>query len=102
AETTSPALVTLEIDGRDVAVPAGSTILDACRRIGSDQPTMCWASTLTPVNVCRVGVVEVEGSRALVPSCSRRVDEGLVVRTASEAVRRDRNVVYELRGSAVA
>src|SRR5690606_8691182 len=93
AETTSPALVTLELDGRDVAVPEGSTILDACRRIGSDQPTMCCASTLTPVNVCRVCVVEVEGSRALVPSCSRRVEEGMVVRTDSEAVRHARKVV---------
>ena len=101
AETTSPALVTLESDGRDVAVPEGSTILDACRRIGSDQPTMCWASTLTPVNVCRVCVVEVEGSRALVPSCSRRVEEGMVVRTDSEAVRHARKVVFELLASAV-
>ncbi|HLT96960.1 MAG TPA: 2Fe-2S iron-sulfur cluster-binding protein [Acidimicrobiia bacterium] len=96
-----PGLVSLSIDGEEVSVPAGSTILDACRSIGNDQPTMCWAPTLTPVNVCRVCVVEVEGSRTLVPSCSRRVEEGMVVDTDSERVRHSRKVVFELLASSV-
>src|SRR6185503_6940552 len=56
---------------------------------------------LTPVNVCRVCVVELEGSRALVPSCSRRVEAGMVVKTDSERVRHSRKLVMELLASSV-
>ena len=94
-------LVELTIDGESVRVPAGSTILDACRREGIDTPTLCWAENLTPVNVCRVCVVEVEGSRVLVPSCSRPVEDGMVVATDSERVRTSRKMVYELLASSV-
>jgi predicted molibdopterin-dependent oxidoreductase YjgC len=93
--------VSLTIDGRAVAVPEGATILDACRSIGEDQPTLCYLETLTPVNVCRVCVVEVAGSRTLVPSCSRAVEEGMEVMTSSARVARSRKVVFELLGSSV-
>ncbi len=94
-------LVDLEIDGERVRVPEGSTILDACRRCEIDTPTLCYADNLTPVNVCRVCVVEVEGSRALVPACSRPVEPGMVVRTDSERVRHSRRMVLELLASSV-
>ena len=93
--------VSITIDDRTVSVPDGSTILDACRSIGEDQPTLCYLETLTPVNVCRVCVVEVEGSRTLVPSCSRLAEEGMVVRTRGERVDRSRKVVFELLASSV-
>ncbi len=93
--------VTITLDGQPVTVPAGSTLLDACRSEGSDQPTLCYLSTLTPVNVCRVCVVEVEGSRTLVPSCSREVEDGMVVATDSERVQHSRKVVFELLASSV-
>ena len=60
--------VTVTIDGQTVEVPQGASLLEACRSIGSDQPTLCYLETLSPVNACRVCVVEVEGSRTLVPS----------------------------------
>ena len=94
-------LVEITIDGETVAVPEGATILDACRRAGLDTPTLCWAENLTPVNVCRVCVVEVEGSRVLVPSCSRPVEEGMVVATDSERVRTSRRMVLELLAASV-
>jgi predicted molibdopterin-dependent oxidoreductase YjgC len=94
-------LVELTIDGEPVRVTEGSTILDACRRLGVETPTLCYADTLTPVNVCRVCVVELEGSRTLVPSCSRRVEPGMVVHTDSPRVRTSRRLVLELLGSAV-
>lgn len=94
-------VVTLTVDGTPVQVAPGSTVLDACRTAGRDQPTMCWAPTLTPVNVCRVCVVEVAGSRTLVPSCSRPAEEGMVVETDSDRVRRSRKVVFEFLGSSV-
>jgi NADP-reducing hydrogenase subunit HndD len=93
--------VTLTIDGAAVAVAEGTTLLDACRELGKDQPTLCYLETLTPVNVCRVCVVEVEGSRTLVPSCSRAAEPGMVVQTDSQRVRHSRKVVLEFLASSV-
>ena len=95
-------LVEITVDGETVTVPEGATILDACRRAEVATPTLCWAENLTPVNVCRVCVVEVEGSRVLVPSCSRPVEEGMVVATDSKRVRTSRKMVLELLASSVA
>ncbi len=94
-------VVELTVDGEPVRVTEGSTILDACKRAGVETPTLCYGDTLTPVNVCRVCVVELEGSRTLVPSCSRKVEEGMVVHTDSPRVRTSRRLVMELLGSSV-
>src|SRR5919199_840656 len=93
--------IPLTIDGRSLRVPEGTTILHACRALGIDTPTICYLETLTPVNVCRVCVVEVEGSRALVPACSRAVEADMVVRTDTDRVRHSRRLVLELLGSSV-
>ncbi len=93
--------VELTVDGRIVQVPAGSTILEACRSQGIDTPTLCYLENLSPVNVCRVCVVEVAGSRVLAPACSRKVEAGMDVRTDSERVRHARRLVLELLGSSV-
>ncbi|HEY3427339.1 MAG TPA: 2Fe-2S iron-sulfur cluster-binding protein [Acidimicrobiia bacterium] len=93
--------VAVVIDGTEVLVDQGATLLDACRAIAKEQPTLCYLETLTPVNVCRVCVVEVEGSRTLVPSCSRKVEAGMVVQTDSERVRHSRKVVFEMLASSV-
>lgn len=93
--------VTLTIDGEEVTVPEGTTILNAAKRVGIETPVLCYRETLTPVNVCRVCVVEVEGSRVLVPACSRPVEAGMVVHTDSERVRTSRKLVMELLGSSV-
>jgi predicted molibdopterin-dependent oxidoreductase YjgC len=94
-------MVELTIDGEPVRVMQETTILQACRGLGIATPTLCYGDTLTPVNVCRVCVVEVEGSRALVPACSRPVEAGMVVHTDSERVRLSRRVVLELLASSV-
>ncbi|MGW4522279.1 2Fe-2S iron-sulfur cluster-binding protein [Amycolatopsis sp. NPDC004378] len=93
-------LVELTVDGEAVRVPEGSTILDACTAAGKDIPTLCYGDTLEPANACRVCMVEVEGSRTLVPSCSRKAEAGMVVRTDSERTRTSRKVVLELLASA--
>ena len=93
--------IALTIDGRDVRVPEGTTILQACRAQKIDTPTLCYLENLTPVNVCRVCVVEVEGLRVLVPACSRPVEPKMVVRTDSERVRLSRRLVLELLASSV-
>jgi predicted molibdopterin-dependent oxidoreductase YjgC len=94
-------LIDVEIDGEAVRVPEGATLLDACRSIDVDTPTMCYADNLTPVNACRVCVVELEGSRVLVPACSRRAEAGMKVKTDTERVRRSRRLVIEFLGSSV-
>jgi NADH dehydrogenase/NADH:ubiquinone oxidoreductase subunit G len=94
-------LVKVSIDGQEVEAVEGTTILDACRRMSIDTPTLCQLDTLTPVNVCRVCVVEVEGSRVLVPACSRKVEAGMKIHTDSERVRHSRRLVLELLASSV-
>lgn len=93
--------VEIKIDGRAVSVPEGSTILDAARSLGIDTPTLCYLESLTPVNVCRVCVVELEGSRTLVPACSRKVEPGMSIKTDSERVRLSRRLVLEFLASSV-
>jgi predicted molibdopterin-dependent oxidoreductase YjgC len=94
-------MIELSVDDEPVRVFEGSTILDACRQLGVETPTLCYGDTLTPVNVCRVCVVELEGARTLVPSCSRKAEAGMVVHTNSERVRTSRRLVLELLGSSV-
>ena len=62
---------------------------------------MCYADNLTPVNACRACVVEVEGSRTLVPACSREVTPGMEVATDTERVRHSRKMVLEFLGTGV-
>ena len=93
--------VEIKIDGKSVTVPETMTILEACRSIGIDTPTLCYLENLTPVNVCRVCVVELTGARTLVPACSRRVEAGMDIKTDSDRVRLSRKMVLEFLGSSV-
>ncbi|MCB1247293.1 MAG: (2Fe-2S)-binding protein, partial [Acidimicrobiia bacterium] len=95
------ACIDLTVDGVDVSVPEESTLLDACDVAGVDDPTLCYLRTLDAINSCRACVVEVEGSRNLVPACSRLVEEGMVVESDSDRVQRIRKTVYELLASSV-
>jgi predicted molibdopterin-dependent oxidoreductase YjgC len=92
--------VTATINGDEVTVASGATILQACRQAGVDLPTLCYGPTLTPANACRVCMVEVEGSRVLVPSCSRALEDGMVINTGTERAEHSRKLVMELLGSA--
>jgi predicted molibdopterin-dependent oxidoreductase YjgC len=100
SQPSKPA-VELTIDGTSVAVPAEATILDACTTAGIETPTLCFLESLTPVNACRVCVVELEGARALVPACARRAESGMRIQTDSERVRHSRKMVLEFLGSSV-
>lgn len=93
--------VELTVDGKTVRVPEGSTLLEACKRAAVETPTLCYLENLTPVNACRVCVVELEGSRVLVPSCARKAEPGMVVKTDTERVRHSRKMVLEFLGSSV-
>src|SRR5271155_430090 len=93
--------IEVKIDGKPVSVAEGSTILDAAKKLGIDTPTLCFLESLTPVNVCRICVVELEGSRALVPACSRQVEPDMSIKTDSERVRLSRRLVLEFLASSV-
>jgi len=101
SRATNRPTVNLEIDGVGITVPKGATILEAARNMGAEIPTLCYLETLTPVNVCRVCVVEVRGARTLVPACSREVEAEMVVLTRSERVDTSRRMVLDLLGSSV-
>jgi predicted molibdopterin-dependent oxidoreductase YjgC len=91
----------LFLDGEPVRAAEGETLLQVCRASGKRVPTLCHLETLTPVNACRLCVVEVEGARTLVPACSRRAEPGMRVLTGSERVRHSRKMVLELLASSV-
>src|SRR6266403_963426 len=93
--------IEVTIDGERVSVPEGATILEATRKLGIDTPTLCFLETLTPVNACRVCVVELEGARTLVPACSRKAEAGMVIHTESERVRLSRRLLLEFLASSV-
>jgi len=93
--------VEIQIDGRKVQAVEGTTILDACKQLDQQIPTLCYLDTLRPVNACRVCVVELEGSRVLVPACSRPVTAGMVIKTNSERVKHSRKMVLEFLASSV-
>jgi len=92
----SPAgLIELTIDGKKVAVPAGTTVFDAARMNDIAIPTLCHQQNETPVGVCRLCVVDV-GARVFTASCVRPAEAGMVVNTSSEKVHRARRTLVEM------
>lgn len=88
--------ISLNIDGHDVKVPMGTTILEAARQIGVRIPTLCHHPDLCVAGVCRVCVVEVEGQRMLQAACAYPVTAPLTIRTHTQKVRQARRHVIDL------
>jgi bidirectional [NiFe] hydrogenase diaphorase subunit len=91
-------MIKLKINGLEVSVERGTTLLEAARFIGFPIPTLCHMEVLTPYGACRLCVVEIgEGPKArLVSSCTYPAEDGLKVRTSSRRVMRARAMVIEL------
>jgi bidirectional [NiFe] hydrogenase diaphorase subunit len=91
-------MITLKINGLEVSVEKGTTLLEAARFLGFPIPTLCHMDGLNPYGACRLCVVEIgEGPKSrLVSSCTYLAEEGLKVRTASERVVRARKMIIEL------
>ena len=93
--------ITLQIDHHFITVPAGTTLLEAARKIGIDIPTLCHINLKgtciknNPAS-CRICVVEVEGRKNLAPACATRCTDGMVVRTSTLRVMNARKIVAEL------
>jgi NADH dehydrogenase/NADH:ubiquinone oxidoreductase subunit G len=91
-------MITLTINGLQVSVEEGTTVLEAAQFLGFPIPTLCHMEGLTPYGACRLCVVEIgEGPGAkLVSSCTYPAEPGLKVRTASSRVVRARKMIIEL------
>lgn len=88
------AQVKLRVDDRELAVPAGTTVLEAALGNGIYVPHLCHHPDLKPAGMCRVCIVDIGGS--LVPSCRTLVTEGMIVKTGGDMVEKVRRLVVEL------
>jgi len=91
-------MITLKINGLDVSVEQGTTVLEAATFLGFPIPTLCHMEGLSPYGACRLCVVEIgdEPKAKLVSSCTYPAQEGLKVRTATNRVVRARKMILEL------
>jgi formate dehydrogenase alpha subunit len=88
--------IELTIDGHRIAVPPGTTVLEASRKAGIDIPTLCHDPDLKPYGACRLCIVRIDGIRGLPTSCTTPVQEGMSVETHSEEIDRVRRKIVEL------
>ncbi|MEB3827449.1 bidirectional hydrogenase complex protein HoxU [Phormidium sp. CCY1219] len=89
-------VITLKIDGVDVAIEEGATILQAAKELGVRIPTLCHLEGVTDVGACRLCLVEIEGLNKLLPSCVTQAAEGMVVNTHSDRLQEYRKMVVEM------
>lgn len=89
-------MATVTIDGHVVSVEEGTTILEAAKQVGITIPTLCDHPDLPPQGICRVCVVEIEGSYLLQTACTYPVRDGMKIRTNSPLVRESRRTTVEL------
>ena len=90
---------TFQMNGKEITVEDGKTILDAARENGIDIPTICFHEATTANGLCRMCVVEVEGMRVLQPACIVQVANNMKVQTKSEKVVRARKTILEMLAS---
>jgi predicted molibdopterin-dependent oxidoreductase YjgC len=89
-------MITLTIDGKEIQVPKGTMLLDACLKAGADIPTLCYDPDLRLAGSCRMCVVEAKGRRNLIASCVSPAENGMVIETESADVIEARKVILEL------
>ena len=89
-------MINLTIDGINVSVPEGTTILEAAKSAGIDIPTLCFLKDINEVGDCRMCIVEVEGKKGFATSCIQKVEEGMVVHTNSKNVIEAREIILDL------
>lgn len=89
-------MVNATINGIDITVEDGTTILAAARKVGVDVPTLCYLKEVNEIGACRVCVVEVEGQDRCVTACNNVVHEGMVIKTNTRKVRTTRKTNVKL------
>src|SRR5512135_1224284 len=94
-----PDTISLTIDGEQVSVEPGATLLEVARQVGKDIPTICYHEATTSNALCRICVVEVEGQRLLQPACIVKAAPDMQVQTRSPRVDRARKTILEMLAS---
>lgn len=89
-------MINLTIDGRNIEVPEGTTILQAAAKLNIDIPTLCYLKEINEIGDCRMCLVEVEGKRGFATSCIQKVEEGMVVHTKTSEVLEARKTMLDL------
>ena len=89
-------MVNITIDNHTIAVPSGTTIMEAAASIHIPIPKLCYLKDINEIGACRVCVVEIEGQDHLVTSCNNVVEEGMTIYTNSPKVRRNRKHTVEM------
>ncbi|MHB8433702.1 MAG: molybdopterin-dependent oxidoreductase [Candidatus Tyrphobacter sp.] len=89
-------LITLTIDGVELAVPKGTLLVEAARTVRQEIPVYCYHTKLGPAGLCRVCLVEIEGMPKLQIACNTQAADGMVVHTRSEKAHAGRATVVEL------
>jgi NADH dehydrogenase/NADH:ubiquinone oxidoreductase subunit G len=94
-------MIQLLIDDETISVPENTTIYHAALELGIVIPTLCFHEYCTANALCRICVVEVEGSRTLVPACVAKVSPGMKVKTDTERVKLARRTILEMLAASV-
>ena len=89
-------MIKINIDGRDIEVEKGISVLAAARKANIDIPTLCFLKEINAAGDCRMCIVEIEGRRGLVPSCNTMAEEGMVIKTNTPEINEARRVILDL------
>src|SRR6056297_1593836 len=89
-------MIEVNIDGQNIEVEEGTTILKAAEKTHIKIPTLCYEEGLSIYGGCRLCVVEIEGENLLKPACATEVEDGMCVKTHSPLVREVRKNLFEL------
>ncbi len=89
-------MVQVKINGIELDVPKGTTVLEAAEKAGITIPTLCYHKDLSPYGGCRLCIVEVKGGRVPMTSCTLPVENGMEVQTETESLRKSRRTILEL------
>ena len=89
-------MINLTIDGVQLQVPEGTSVMSAAAGVGIEVPHLCFLKDINEISACKVCVVEVQGKSKLITACNSPVEEGMVVYTNSPKVRRVRKTNVEL------
>jgi len=90
------AAITLTIDGKQVSAESSQSVLSIAQEQGIDIPTLCHLEGVYDVGACRLCLVEVAGINKLLPACTTKATEGMVVKTNTERLRKYRKMTLEL------
>ena len=89
-------MIKLKIDGIDIEVPNGTTILQAAKKANIDIPTLCFLKEINAAGDCRMCIVEIEGRRGFIPSCNTKAEEGMIVKTNTAQLNETRRITLDL------